>query len=163
MRTAIAGGFGTNQWNADAHQALSETYSISAALENHAIAFATVYLVWKLEGKLRPLADNIGVVKQTPQPVPTKAQVEDALQGLRQLYRTLGEMCDKFTETSDRNFLCRVLVRGKIDSIRECNERLLDLADAVELSLDPDLDKKYFDKAIGELDRGETHSLEEIF
>src|SRR5258708_16576881 len=98
MRPAIAGGIGTDHWNADAHKALSETYSISAALEGHAIAFAAVYLMWMLERRLRPLVESIGVPKKTSQPTPTKQQVQDSLATLRRLHVDLGDMCNKFSE-----------------------------------------------------------------
>jgi hypothetical protein len=164
MRPAIAGGIGTNEWNADAHRALSETYSVSAAIQNQAVAFAVVFLIWRLERRLRPLVKTIGLLQpKVGQQLPTKEQIVDGLATLRRLHSELTDMCDKFSEIINRHSLCRYLAASKITLVREYAECFLDLVDAAELSLDPDLDKKYFDKAIGELKRGETHSLESIF
>jgi hypothetical protein len=153
---------GSNEWNADAYRALSATYSISAALQKQAIAFGVVFLVWKLDSNLKSMIEA-GKDQAKPQSTPpTVERVTEAVATLRQLHGALHEVCDKLSDAASGNFLCRFLAGSKIESVRERAECLLDLAEAAELTINPNLDSLYFDEAIGELKRGQTHGLASI-
>jgi hypothetical protein len=152
---------GTDAWNATAYRLVSLGYKISASIRSRVAKAQLASVLWKfdriLSGFLRQFYEDVESNKKSE-----PANRERVLAGIEtlKLLRAAVEKIDTGLRTA--GFSNDSLIAGPLTSLRAHADEVLDLAESVELMLNPDPLNKIFDASIEELRRGETAGLESI-
>jgi hypothetical protein len=152
---------GTDAWNATAYRLVSLGYKISASIRSQVAKTQLASALWKfdryLSGFLRQFYEHVESNKQSE-----PANRERVLAGIEtlKLIHAAAEKIDSGLRAA--GFSNHSLIAGPLTSLRARADEVLDLAESVELMLNPDPLNKIFDASIEELRRGETAGLESI-
>ena len=152
---------GTDVWNATAYRVLSVAYKVSASVRNHVAAAKMAHLLWSFDRLLTGFLEEIYTKAESgykpPEPV-TPEQIAAAIQTLRQIHRAVERIYVALKAVGMAN---RSLIGGPLGSLRLRADDILDLAESLELAVNPDVDS-IFEKSLEELKRGQTFDLESI-
>ena len=152
---------GTDAWNATAYRLVSLGYKISASIRSQVAKTQLASALWKfdryLSGFLRQFYEHVESNKKSE-----PANRERVLAGIEtlKLIHAAAEKIDSGLRAV--GFSNHSLIAGPLTSLRAHADEVLDLAESVELMLNPDPLNKIFDASIEELRRGETAGLESI-
>jgi hypothetical protein len=152
---------GTDAWNATAYRLVSLGYKISASIRSQVAKTQLASALWKfdryLSGFLRQFYEHVESNKKSE-----PANRERVLAGIEtlKLIHAAAEKIDSGLRAA--GFSNHSLIYGPLTSLRAHSDEVLDLAESVELMLNPDPLNKIFDASIEELRRGETAGLESI-
>ena len=152
---------GTDAWNATAYRLVSLGYKISASIRPQVAKAQLASALWKfdryLSGFLRQFYEHVESNKKSE-----PANREQVLAGIEtlKLIHAAAEKIDSGLRAA--GFSNHSLIAGPLTSLRAHSDEVLDLAESVELMLNPDPLNKIFDASIEELRRGETAGLESI-
>jgi hypothetical protein len=157
---------GTDSWNADAFGATSAVFRVSSKVSSAASSYADLLSLagkfWRIDRQLKNLLERFygGVENPPPQVVaPSEESLRSSLAALRTL---CGKIDELYNIGKAHGLTNRTLVGTVLNSIRVRSDELLDIAESVELSMCPEVTAPLFDKALAELERGETFDLASI-
>jgi hypothetical protein len=165
MSTAVAvlGYYEPDRWNADVYGALALASRLSGLVKSRALTVQLAYNLWRLNSILRDFFSEIrkavehGVPKDQP-PV-TPERMRDIVQDLRKLHKTIGKIYSACKLTGLTN---NSLTAGPLHSIYNYNEDILELAQMLELSQQPETIQSIYDRADVEKERGDIYDVSEI-
>ena len=152
---------GTDAWNATAYRLVSLGYRISASIRSQVAKAQLASGLWKfdriLSGFLRQFYEDVESNKKSE-----PANRERVLAGIEtlKLIHAAAEKID--TGLRAAGFSNHSLIAGPLTALCAHADEVLDLAESVELMMNPDPLNKIFDASIEELRRGETAGLESI-
>jgi hypothetical protein len=152
---------GSDLWNANAHSALSVAYRVSAALQKHATVINLAGKVWRLDRILAKMLDDIYVSAENPPANPepvTPERIASAVVTLSGIHSTIEGMYSRLHRYGLSN---HALLGAPVSSLRAHADDILDLAESLELAMNPDIDS-IFAKSLEEYRRGETFELNDI-
>src|SRR5579859_1329266 len=151
-------GAGIDNWNASAYAALSIACRVSASLRAQTAILSLTRDAWKLEGVLRHFLDQIYKAVENP-PTPTepvtREQILEAANTLRQIHRTIEQL---YTRAKSAGLTNRSFIGAALNSIKVRAEELLEFGDALEMSLNEDVDA-FLDRSLEDLRSGNMHDL----
>jgi hypothetical protein len=154
--------FGADAWKADAYEAVSISYRITVgAIQTHLATINIATRLWKLDGLIRGVLAGFYERAEHPDPnqiPPTPEQIKDAITALRKLHSAVHDMTVRLRVGGFDN---RRLIAPSLSAVRIHADEVLDIAECVELSLDPDIDG-IFDKSLDDLRDGRTFDLKSI-
>src|ERR1700722_14295521 len=133
-------GAGADTWNASAHAALAVAWKVSVTVRTHGTLLALASKTWKLDNLLKKLLEEIRTAvanPQMPSQAITKDQVLEAARTCQQLYRTIDHM---YARAKTAGLTNRILVGAALNSVKLRSEEILDIGDALELSVDQSVD-----------------------
>jgi len=152
---------GTDAWNATAYRLVSLGYKISASIRSQVAKTQLASALWKfdhyLSGFLRQFYEHVESNKKSE--LASRERVLAGIETLK-LIHAAAEKIDSGLRAA--GFSNHSLIAGPLTSLRAHADEVLDLAESVELMLNPDPLNKIFDASIEELRRGETAGLESI-
>ena len=152
---------GTDAWNATAYRLVSLGFKISASIHSQVAKAQLAGAVWKfdrtLSGFLRQFYEDVESNKKSE-----PANREQVLAGIEtlKLIHVAAEKID--TGLRAAGFSDHGLIAGPLTSLCAHADEVLDLAESVELMMNPDPLNRIFDLSIEELRRGETAGIESI-
>jgi len=162
---AILNLLGTDQWNADVHGSLSVAAKVSLAVKGGAQKFQLAFLLHSLNGGLKSFFNEIyeameNAEKTAEAPAPPKAeQVQQSIVSLRELSTTLSNSYDRAKRIRLTN---SSLLAGSLSRLYTYSEDLSELADWLEMLLDPNSYEGAFKRAADEKEQGQVFSLSQV-
>jgi hypothetical protein len=162
---AVIQTFQTDEWNADVYGAFSVVSNIAAHVKNKANAVQLSYSLYKMNRQLQSLFDKIyavaeGKVKIEPSEEPvTEERARQMVSDMMRMYRSLEGAYETLRRAGLRN---NSLTAGQVLRLRDHCERMLDLADWFETSLDTEEVNALFARASEERARGDIYDLEQV-
>ena len=117
--------------------------------------------IWRLDRMLANIVEEIYTGVEHPQPNPepvSPEQITSAIATLRSLHDAIEKLYGSLRKGGFSN---RSLIGSPINSLRAHSDDLLDIAETIELSMNPDI-KQVFDKSLDELHRGEVFDLDAL-
>jgi len=151
-------GAGTDKWNASAHAALSLAWRLSASVKAQATILSLSRDVWKLDGILRHFLEEIYKAAENP-PTPAepiaKEQIMEAANTLQQIHRTIEQLYARAKSVGLTN---RRFIGAALNSVKVRAEELLEFGDALEMSLNEDVDA-FMERSLEDLRSGNVHDL----
>ena len=152
-------GASTDRWNASAHAALSLAWRVSASVRSQATIISLARNVWKLEHILREFLEKIYQTAENPPPPPTepitKEQIMEAASTLQQIHRTIERL---YIRAKSAGLTNRRFIGAALNSVKVRGEELLEFGDALEMSLNEDVDA-FLERSLEELRNGNVHDL----
>jgi len=152
-------GVSADRWNASAHAALSVAWRVSASVRSQATILSLARDVWKLEHMLRDFLENIYKAAENPPPPPaepiTKEQVREAATTLQQIHRTIEQL---YIRAKGAGLTNRRFIGAALNSVKVRGEELLEFGDALEMSLNEDVDA-FLEHSLEDLRNGNVHDL----
>ena len=152
---------GSDLWNASAHTAISVTYRISAALKAHANVLNLTGKLWRMDRLLAQLLEAVYTGAENPPPNPelvTPERLSAAIAMLRNLHSAIERVSTGIERCGLTN---NGLIGAPASSIRAHADDIFDLAESLELAMNPDIDA-IFSKSLEEYRRGEVFELQDI-
>jgi hypothetical protein len=152
---------GSDLWNASAHTAISVTYRVSAALQAHANVLNLAGKLRRIDRLLAKLLDAVyrGVENPPPNTEPvTPERVAAAIAILRNLHSAVERISMGLERCGLNN---HGIIGAPASSMAAHADDILDLAESLELALNPDIDA-IFSKSLEEYRRGEVFELQDI-
>lgn len=160
---AVINNFDTDRWNADVYGAMALAARFSALVKDRAATYQLVYRLWKLDHTLDVFTKHIREVMQDASQqiaeMPTAEKVVEVSQTLRRLHKMVGGIYEpaKIAGLTNSSITSPV-----VNSIHKHAEDILELAEWVELFLEPESLETIFQRAEAELARGDIVNLNEI-
>lgn len=152
-------GAGTDDWNASAYAALSVASKVSAAVRQQGTIFSLTRDVWKLDSLLRDFLNNIYKAVESPPAPPAEPITEEAtLDAANTLLRLHGVIDAIYSRTKRAGLTNRRFIGMALNSVKTRAEEIRDIAEAIELSLDPNVDA-LLNQSIEDLHNGNVHDL----
>jgi hypothetical protein len=162
---AILNLLGTDQWNADVHGSLSVASKVSLVIKGGAHKFQLAFLLYSLNGRLKSFfseiydaMDNAEKTAQAAEP-PKVEQVQQSVFSLRELSTSLSNTYDRAKRIRLTN---NSLLAGSLSRLYTYSEDLSELADWLEMLLDPNTYESAFKRAADEKEQGQVFSLSQI-
>jgi hypothetical protein len=149
---------GSDLWTAHAYGALSVAYRVSAALQRQANVINLAGKIWRLDRILASLLNDIYTGAENPKPNPgpvSTERIHAAIETLHSLHRAVERL---YTSLLDSGLANRTLIGTPTNSLRSRADDLLDIAEAIELSMNPAIND-VFEESLEELHRGEAFDL----
>jgi hypothetical protein len=162
MDLGVGLALGTDRWRSQATKTAKTAKNTAAIISNYAnhqltlLSFAKN--LWTLDRTLRTFLTQFYEDLETGKfkgITPTEAQIREGILALRNISEPVEKM---YARAKAAGLTNRVFVGAALNSVFVRAEDILDIAEAVELSLEPHLDG-IFDRALGELERGEALDL----
>jgi len=155
-------GASTDKWNASAYAALSVASSVSASVKAQATIFSLSRDVWKLNGMLRNFLEEIYRRAAENVPAPTepvtkeqKEQMMEAARTLQHIHRTIEQL---YTRAKAAGLTNRRFIGAALNSVKVRAEELLEFGDALEMSLNEDVDA-FLEHSLEDLRSGNVYDL----
>jgi len=152
---------GTDAWNATAYRLVSIGYKISASIRSQVAKAQLASVLWKfdriLSGFLRQFYEDVESNKKS-EPV-NRERVLAGIATLKLIHSSVQRVDSGLRAAGFSN---HSLIAGPLISLCTHADEVLDLAESVELMMNPDPLNKVFDSSLEELRRGETAGLESI-
>ena len=151
-------GAGTDKWNASAYAALSVASRVSASVRTQGTIFSLSRDIWKLDGMLRNFLEEIYRTAENPPPPTepvTKEQMLEAAKTLQQIHRTIEQFYARAKSASLTN---RRFIGAALNSVKVRAEELLEFGDALEMSLNEDVDA-FLEHSLEDLRNGNVYDL----
>jgi hypothetical protein len=153
-------GASTDKWNASAYAALSVASSVSASVKAQATIFSLSRDAWKLDGILRNFLEDIyrrAAAENAPAPTEpvTKEQMMEAARTLQRIHRTIEQLYGRAKGAGLTN---RRFIGAALNSIKVRAEELLEFGDAIEMSLNEDVDA-FLEHSLEDLRSGNVYDL----
>lgn len=150
-------GADTDKWNASAYAALSLASSVSASVKAQATIFSLSRDVWKLDGILRNFLEEIYKAAEKPPPTEpvTKEQMIEAAKTLQQIHRTIERL---YVRARSAGLTNRRFIGAALNSVKVRAEELLEFGDALEMSLNEDVDA-FLEHSLEDLRSGNVYDL----
>lgn len=114
--------------------------------------------LWNLDGSLRTFLRQFYQDVESGKPrgtEPTQSQIREGICALKNIYKPIQQMHARATAAGLTN---RAFVGAALNSVLVRAEEIMDIAESVELALDPGVDS-VFNVALEELKRGEVSDL----
>jgi hypothetical protein len=151
-------GAGTDKWNASAYGALSVAWRVSTSVRVQANILSLSRNVWKLDGILRHFLEEIYKAAENPpartEPI-TKEQIMEAANTLQQIHRTIDQL---YARAKSAGLTNRGFIGTALNSVKVRGEELLEFGDALEMSLNEDVDT-FLEHSLEDLRSGNVHDL----
>jgi hypothetical protein len=152
-------GAGSDNWNASAYAALSIASKVSAAVRAQGAIISLTREVWKLDGVLRNFLGDIYKAAENPPPVPQEPVTEEAvLEAAKTLRRLHGLIDQVYLRAKSGGLTNRRFTGAAINSVKVRAEEMLEIAEALELSLNPHVDA-ILSQSLEDLHNGNVHDL----
>jgi len=151
-------GAGTDKWNASAYAALSVAWRVSASVRTQATILSLSRDVWKLDGILRNFLEEIYKAAENPPPPTepvTKEQMMEAAKTLQQIHRTIEQL---YVRAKSAGLTNRRFIGAALNSVKVRAEELLEFGDALEMSLNEDVDA-FLEHSLEDLRSGNVYDL----
>lgn len=160
---AVLNSFDTDRWNSEVYGAMALAARFSALVKDRAATYQLLYRLWKLDHTLDVFMKHIHEVMQDASQqiveMPTAEKVVEVSQTLRRLHKIVGGIYEpaKIAGLTNSSITSPV-----VNSIHKHADDVLELAEWVELFLEPESLETIFQQAEGEMARGDIVSLNEI-
>jgi hypothetical protein len=151
-------GAGTDKWNASAYAALSVASRVSASVRTQGTIFSLSRDIWKLDGMLRNFLEEIYQAAENPPPPAepvTKEQMMEAAKTLQQIHRTIEQL---YVRAKSAGLTNRRFIGAALNSVKVRAEELLEFGDALEMSLNEDVDA-FLEHSLEDLRSGNVYDL----
>jgi hypothetical protein len=151
-------GAGTDKWNASAYAALSVASRVSASVRTQGTIFSLSRDIWKLDGMLRNFLEEIYQAAENPPPPTepvTKEQMMEAAKTLQQIHRTIEQL---YVRAKSAGLTNRRFIGAALNSVKVRAEELLEFGDALEMSLNEDVDA-FLEHSLEDLRSGNVYDL----
>jgi hypothetical protein len=160
---AVFNNFDSDQWNSDVYGAMALAARFSGMVKSRAATYQLVYRLWKLDHTLDSFMKHIHEVmqegKQQINEMPTQAKVSEVSQALRRLYKAADSI---YGPAKIAGLTNSSLTSPVVNSIHKHAEDVLELAEWVELFLEPTSLEEIFERGEKEIASGEVFNLNEI-
>lgn len=163
--TAAAGSvLGSHHWREEANATAVLTAKVSSSvnsIRSGVKMLALAKAVWSVDAKLRKFLDGVykEIERVEKDPSLAKPITPDEIRAVTSKLRGISESIDgAYAKARAAGYTNRSITGAGLNSIRVRSEELMDFVEAFELFLDSQTDS-IFDKASGELARGETVDL----
>jgi hypothetical protein len=163
VMAATLANFDLDNWNAQVYGAMALASRISSLVKNRAETVKLSRSLKRLDSSLSKLFEEIykGLERSelskirgvTPELVTSASEV---LFQLNRILATVYEACKQARLTNNS------LTAGTLRSINERNEEILELADLLKLSLEPDVIESIHARARKEKKRGDVFDLSQV-
>lgn len=153
---------GTDAWNAMAHRIVSVGFKVATLVRSQLAKAQLANALWRFDRLLSAfLKDFYEHVEKgiKADPPPTAKEVRSAIDTMKLIHVAVDRID---TGLRAAGFSNHGLVAGPLKSLCAHADDILDLAESVELMLNPDPLNTVFDASLDELRRGETVGLESI-
>jgi hypothetical protein len=153
---------GSDDWNAKAYQAVAVAYRIAAAARSTTVSYVLSRKLWNLDKRLKLIQEEFYKPPQADRPRPQRDQIEAGIKAVKALHETFEHLANTMRSKGLYN---QSLLSSPMNSAMGRIEDIVEFAHTVEVSLDPEETAAVdavFDEALGELQRGETLSMESI-
>lgn len=153
---------GSDLWNASVHTAISVTYRISAALKAHGNTLNLAQKLWRIDRLLANMLEAVYTGAENPPPnldPITPERLASTIAVLRNLHSALEAISTTIQRSRLNN---NSLIGAPTSSIRAHADDLLDLAETLELSMNPAIGS-IFDASFEEYRRGDSVDLQDIY
>src|SRR5713101_4588151 len=151
-------GAGTDAWNASAYAALSMAWRVSASLRTQSAILTLTRDVWKMDSMFRHFLEKIykAAENQVPPSEPvTEQQILEAAKICRQIHGTVEQF---YSRAKGAGLTNRRFIGAALNSIKVRSEEILDIGDALELSINSEVDK-FLDRSLEDLRSNNTYDL----
>jgi hypothetical protein len=152
-------GAGTDTWNASAYAALSMAWRVSASLKNQNAIFTLTISAWKMDSALRHFLVQIYKAAENPQSVTsgpiTEQQILEAAKTCRQIHSTIEQI---YIRAKGAGLTNRRFIGAAINSIKVRAEDILEIGEALEMSINKDVDQ-FLDRSVEDLRNGSVYHL----
>src|ERR1039457_2400908 len=146
---------GTDAWNATAYRLVSLGYKISASIRSQVVKARLASVLWKfdriLSGFLQQFYEDIEANKKSEPP--NRERVLAGIETLKLIHSAVQKVD---TGLRAAGFSNHSLIAGPLTSLSAHADEVLDLAESVELMMNPDPLNEIFDATLEELRRGDT-------
>lgn len=152
---------GSDAWNADAYDVVSLAYRIANAVHSTTASYMLSRKLWQLDKRLKQIQDPF---YQTIKPsavveLPPRDRVEAGVRAIKELHASFQNLANGMQTRGLQN---QSRLAAPLNSARQRMEDLLDIAEAVELSLDQTQLDEMFREPLEELRDGKTLGIESI-
>lgn len=166
---AVLTKFGNDSWNADLYESLSLAARLSMAVKavkNHGQNIRMSYWLWKINGHAARffgevddiVSGRVAVPVSEESPV-TPEKIQSSIDTLMRLGVSLSSV---YEEARRRRLLNNSLIAGPVTALRGNADQFFEMAEWLELMLDPKLVDTVFDRANEERSRGEVYDLSQV-
>lgn len=161
----VLSNFDNDRWDAEVYGAMSLASRLSALVKDRTAAFRLTYKLWNLDNILRGLMNQVhdslkdgkhaaaGAEEVTPD------RVEEVAQLLRRLHTMLGRI---YSAAKIAGLTNSSMTAMAFNSIHKRSEDIMELAEWMEISLQPQLIESIFQRAEQEEARGEVYDFDSI-
>ncbi len=160
---AVLNNFDTDRWNSEVYGAMALAARFSALVKDRAATYHLVYRLWKLDHTLDTFMKHIHEVmeggNQQINELPTQEKVVEVAQALRRLYKMVGGIYEPAKVAGLTN---NSITSPVVNSVHKHAEDVLELAEWVELFLEPEALEAIFQRAEQEMACGDVLDLNEI-
>lgn len=160
---AILNSFDTDRWNSEVYEAMALAARFSALVKNRAATYNLAYRLWKLDHTLDGFMKHVHELMENPNLGPeepiTAEKITEVAQTLRRLYKSVDRI---YLPAKSVGLTNNSLTSPVLNSVHKHAEDILELAEWVELFLEPESLEAIFQRAEGEMANGEIFNLDEI-
>ncbi len=157
----------SDHWNADVYGSLSVAFQIAALVKHRAQVIRVAFIVRRFSNSVGDSIDLLHAVMQGKAVPPSDSSSEpmtpergqNAVRMLRDLSNAMDEIYDKAKWHGLTNYS---LVAGSFLKLQGQAERILEIADWLELILEPESIESLFDRARAEQEQGEVYNLSQV-
>jgi len=153
---------GSDLWNAHGYSAMSVTFRVFNSLHTHGNVVKTSAFLVRLDRMIVKMLNDIytGAATVPPgTPMPSPERIAGAISMMRNLHGAIERICASIDAAGLAD---HIMVSAPASSLRAHADDILDLAESLELMMNPDIDS-IFDKALEEHRRGESFDLQDIY
>lgn len=160
---AVLNSFDTDRWNSEVYGAMALAARFSMLVKDRAATYQLVYRLWKLDHTLDVFTKHVHEVmrdaNQQIAEMPTEEKVVEVSQTLRRLHKMVSGIYEPARVAGLTN---SSITSPVVNSIHKHADDVLELAEWVELFMEPESLETIFQRAEGEAARGDIVSLSEI-
>lgn len=160
---AVLNSYDTDRWNSEVYGAMALAARLSSLVKDRAATYQLVYRLWKLDHALDSFMKHMHEVMeggdQQINELPTAEKVKEISQILRKLHKMSGGI---YAPAKIAGLTNNSITSPVLNSIHKHAEDILELAEWVELFLEPESLEAIFQRAEGEMARGDIFNLDEI-
>lgn len=166
---AVLNNFGSDSWKAELYESLCLAARLSMAVKavkTHGQNIKMSYWLWKVNShaaKFFLRIDDIVAGKETTQPPDndpvTPEKIQNAIDAMMQLGMSLNGV---YEEARRRRMLNNSLIAGPVTALRGNADQFFEIAEWLELMLDPARIDGIFANANEQRSKGEVYDLSEV-
>jgi len=160
---AVVNSFDTDRWNSEVYGAMALAARFSALVKDRAATYNLAYRLWRLDhtldGFMKHMHEVMESGDQQINELPATEKVQEISQTLRKLYKMAGGI---YGPAKIAGLTNNSITSPVVNSIHKHAEDILELAEWVELFLEPESLEAIFQRAEGEIARGDIFNLDEI-
>jgi glycyl-tRNA synthetase beta subunit len=161
---AVLSILGTDRWNTDVYGSLTAASEVSSALKNGALRIRLAYLLQVLNRRLKHFFEELYNAVDHPNPVapeqtPSVEDIQQAISALRQLSTSLSNTYDRAKRVRLTN---NSLLGGALGRLHIYSEDLSEVAEWLEMLLEPNSYENAFKRAADEKEQGQVFNLSQV-